>query len=104
MVDSSNPINAMPTALAWCFHAARFVGWGIAGLISAAASYMFVIGAIVLGLFGHLRLEAQWWPAGLCLLLGYLCARGTVACMSLALAPTSRMNSGKRRVPNAACD
>src|SRR4030095_12675174 len=72
--DSSTPARSFWIGLAWCAHAARFVGWGIAGLISGFASCVFWIGALVFGLFGHLRLEAQWWPAALCLLLGYFCA------------------------------
>jgi hypothetical protein len=94
--DSDAQTSVLMTALARCAQAARTLGWGIASLILAAASYVFGIGALVMGLFGHLRLEAQWWPAVLCLLLSYLCARGTVACMDLALTPTSPSKPGQR--------
>jgi hypothetical protein len=69
----------------WCTHAGRILGWGLAGLISAFASYVFAVAALVLGILGYLRLDGEWWPVALCLFLAYLSARVGVVCMDLAL-------------------
>lgn len=95
--DASSPVNSLWLGLAWCAHAARFLGWGIVGLISAFASYAFGVGALVFGFLGYLRLEAQWWPAVGCLLLGYLSARGAVACLDLAFSRSSHQKSPNSR-------
>ncbi|HET6409001.1 MAG TPA: hypothetical protein VFG14_14030 [Chthoniobacteraceae bacterium] len=82
--------KALANRLSWCASAARLVGWATAGLISAIASYIFGLGAVVLGVLGQLQLEAGWWPTILCLILGYFSARGSVACIELAFTPNSR--------------
>jgi hypothetical protein len=83
-----------PISLNRFAHAVRFLGWGAVGLIAAFASYIFGLAALVLGLLGHLRLEGDWWPAVLCLFLGYLSARASIACMDIALTPSSAQNQG----------
>jgi hypothetical protein len=92
--ETNSGVLTWPVALSWFTHAARFLGWGAVGLLAAFASYIFGLAALVLGLLGHLRLEGDWWPAVLCLLLGYLSARGSIACMDIALAPVAPRNPG----------
>src|SRR4030095_737332 len=83
--------GAWTVAFYWCTHAARFLAWGLIGLLSAFASYFFGVAALVLGLLSYVRMEGEWWPAALCLVFGYLSARVSLACMDSALAsgPTS---------------
>jgi hypothetical protein len=88
--------GAWTVALDWCAHAARFVVWGLIGLLSAFASYFFGVAALVLGLLSYVRMENEWWPAALCLLFGYLSARVSIACMDSALASGPSSNGGFR--------
>ena len=63
-------------------------------MVSAFASYAFGIAALVFGVLGYLQTEMQWWPAALCVVLGYLCSRGAVVCLDHALTQPAPQGPG----------